>query len=1677
MMFNSNPNQEVSKPTVIIGLGGTGKWVLTYVKKNLLDTYGGRIPKTVKLLSFDTTQEKVSRDGRPQEEDAHVGDVQLDKSEFFYLGGNIRQICLDIREKGSYPHIGSWLQAGNYLESLETDAYDIGQGAGQKRPFGRMAIFNDLQIQNQNELIIRIRKAITDAVAANESQTAVEIYIVASLAGGTGSGMFIDVAHLARWYAEKQSKTGFAVRGFLALQNTFRSVITVDQVEANAAAAMRELDRFMLIFDQPYPITYNPNFADLRTTYGGRTGKLFDNCYLLDAARDRIPLDGIPPKYGVYPSIADCITMLLDPSTGDTYAQHYKNVNTRIAQVQTQTGQPMYSSLGTYSLILPVEDIITSLTYRFAIEILSQHLLCIRHVHDNHGREQMIFDYEGDPQHDAMDFLRMPRSASGIDTTQFIINTPGVVDRNTSIDEVPYLREIMEMTSGELLTWVLPPESDPAVVSIIQDVREALQMLLANQVFPSNIEGDDYITGCDRVAKGAREFKQEFLGREIAGKRQGGKYREALEKCVGLQRQRYNALLQEFLLNLLNGPDPTNRDFQTYRRGKLGYTQHLLSHLSQAFDRMGQFFERVRTYRANTDELRIRREDAARLRQEMEETKTRSSFIGTFIKGLHPAVKAQQGYLEAEQILIDYEINELMIEAMRSIADELRRATEDHKAAVDSWVSSLAYGFSGSFTDPGAYRSLQERGRLHDSYREEKKQIRVHEYVSDPAYEERLYTQYAQGKQDDVLAQLIWEVDNSSATFKLALNSSMRVRSERLDSDLCGLTPVVPGIPTSVRATDRNTEFLLGLARAYFTPLRALTITERLRELTSATDLAMKLDEKCSPMVRIDPNRQGYDEHRSFACVNPGRENGFVIDFINAFRRLGTQYSANQVLSSANLHTCTMLNTIDVINSKGLLPYMVAERAYDMFQGDARLLHIFPAEVNAVWLEQNLPKIHEPRRKFHPRLTAMLENRKRVEQFILCKIYGFIKIESAGGFSNRYILTYTPSTAGRRSIGRFELAFAERSPSLFTAMETFIFQGTDVNSSAAPIDFDQLEIELRTYEAQATGGRVSVDRRRNEINIEGGNDSQLINLLEESLTRDAEPLRRSPRDIERDLGSMMTLVIDEIIESLHARLRAFGFSYDPNARPLTEKAPYHMRGLVEGRIERQTARDFLSRAGLTVIDDEHRGFSCQSNDSDTIWRELVPFYAHLVVGRGIELDDFVQIRETVQRRAKPRNENITLLVIDQTPTHGQLHQIFGFQESTSTTIVPISQALMAQALLDGREMQVLLDQIDVHKGRRDLYNTRDAVTDVLSFFGRSTQIAELRSLSLRGKSTMLFGIRKIGKSSLLGRMRETSIWPVAMIDLEAYPEPTSEHLCAEIFNLWINATGKLYPELSLEDIIVNLPTSFTLGTFREMTINLLEVLAGHEERPGLLLFLDEMEILFKQPYYLELAGILRGIAERPDGKGRFSVVMAGLDPQINRVDYLGVEQKNNPFFSFFQEIRVPPLSAEDTEQMIASIGGLMGITFTKDAMKILVSLAGGHPFLTRQICSLTAQNSGRPLTVEPDLVRHAVEAYLQDFSNYIAMSLWNIEAGGPSLIEQQILCRLAVAEMTPEAELLEMQLPGVQRYQYKITLERLRNRSLVAQSTQGYSLTIPLYREWIRRNIIGDPPRSIEDFI
>lgn len=1086
---------EPANPAVIIGLGGSGQWALTYVKKNLMDIYDGRLPDTVKLLSFDTI-DKATKKEEEKEDFVHVGDVQLSDSEYQFIGGNIEQLCREIRDRNRHPHIGSWLQAKYYLAANAPGAFDISKGAGQQRPFGRMSIFYDLQKSVENEIANRIQKAITEVVAANKKQAAVEIYIVASLAGGTGAGMFIDIAHLARWFAKRSINAGnFYVRGFLALHNVFNSVIRVDQVKANAFAAMRELDRFMMVFDRQYPIVYNETNPVLKTVYGGELGKLFDTCYLVDANRENLPLDGVAPKFGVYPSIADSITMMLDAKAGDAYAQHHLNVNARIAEQQSLKQQPFYSSMGTYSMILPVEDMLESMAYRFSTELLSQHLTSAQSLNN----DQAVINFTGEPKKEVGDFLRMTQSKSGMQSTNFIQRVPNTLE-NRNTNDALYQKEIAELDANELTTWLMPPDSDPLVEQAAHEVNDTLETRLITKVAPTHEYGDDYIVGADRIIRGVRDFKDEYLGRDVGGVRQGGRYRLGLERFVQIHRDRYRQLLREYVIDLLNGVDQRNPLYQEQRRGKLGYVQEFLRILSTYFTELGGFFGEIKRFREKRDYLRELQERANLDRATMDDLKTNTSILSTFIKGTGKAAKSQDAYLDSEQELIDVMVVDLLFDHLRGAADSLRAVTEEFKGTVDAWVATLVQGITGTFTDAGLYKTLLTNQRRHENNREEKKQIKVHEYVTDSKFEDGLYKSYTAGKFDDALSRLEWRVDPSEPTFKLTLTGTHLLGSDTASART---------------STERNVNFMLGMAREYVAQVRQLTIARRLSDAVGAAKLGSTLLQRCSPMIRYDTAKQGAQEAYNFIFVNNGGQDSFFSELGSDLRTRGASARSNQLLELTNRYSCTIMSTVDVITSAGITPYIEAEKSYNQHGGDARLLHIFPAEVNAVEYEQRLPDIHEERRRFSATLTTMLEDKKVVEDFILAYIYGIIRLEAVQR-ENRYILRLAP-VAKRRDIDTIHLTRPSGRASLFQAMETFVFRRADIDDlSPKKIDMERVRQNLHDFEAR-----------------KANNDPQkLIDILDNAISDQIRDLRSNTEQSLRDLGSLMHLVIEEIIHSM-----------------------------------------------------------------------------------------------------------------------------------------------------------------------------------------------------------------------------------------------------------------------------------------------------------------------------------------------------------------------------------------------------------------------------------------------------------------------------------------------------------------------------------------------------------------
>lgn len=999
-------------PALVIGLGGTGQWILTYLKKNLLESFG-QIPPQVRLLAFDTTSEETEiLKGESAEEAARIGQIHLDSGEFVYLGGHIKRICEEIR-KGKHRHIASWLRADDYLGGknnqigLSDDDFNLARGAGTRRQFGRMAVFYDLALMNQSKVWGKIRDALQAVVSTLEKPRPVEIYVVSSLAGGTGSGMFLDIAHLSRVIAQKQVRE-VAVRGFLVLHNTFQSVLEVNDVMPNSFAAIRELNRFMTMFGEDYPIDYT-DASDLRELHTIYSSKLFDSCFLLDAEREQRSLQTIAPKYGVYPSTANCITMLLDPDAGDTLQQHYKNVNHRVASIQKQKGVALYSSLGTYVYILPAEDIQQSCTLRFAQEFLEKNFARVG------GPETLE-----EAARDARGFLQQGASQSGIRNTAFLQGVALRVSRN--IEDPVYVKQIA--ASGlELLEILQASGEEPQIIELNRQVVRITTLRLEEEVKTSEEYKDPYEGAARRIPQQVEAFKRRYLGESSAnsGRRAGGDLPRAFKVYADLNLQRFRDALKEQLSSIFSNAGPYAR-----REDKLGYTQAFLSQLVRAFDDFGDLIERARLQRNQSGDIAHAREDAEAARRYMDETKDKQNLIDRAIRKL--PLQAQKNYIDAEQYWIDLEIEESVYAELLNVNKAHRGVVQTLLEDINQWVAMWA---TGDVTQgrPSVSRLVQDTQAQLRQQRQEKALVPVHHYVTDAAYENMLYKRLSNGRIAHLLERTQWACQDDDGTLSIELT----LDGERMPKELRGQS-----------AAEFNLTKLRQAIRPYFADVLRETIAARLAELYKAETLAQEILNFSAQMIKYRREDTAVSKVESQTFVSLDQRD--LVPFWNEVEAAMKHRSANikdvQIITTSDPHRCVVLTAGDLISVTAIESLNEARQQYDL-RADKQLLHIFPAEINAVKYEDRMHDypFYETVRHFTPRVTSLLDNEERLKLFVLAYALGVISVEDSPDKRRRR--QYMVRVARERHLEQafeFPLTEASSRPSLFEAIHTFIFQ-------------------------------------------------------------------------------------------------------------------------------------------------------------------------------------------------------------------------------------------------------------------------------------------------------------------------------------------------------------------------------------------------------------------------------------------------------------------------------------------------------------------------------------------------------------------------------------------------------------------------------------------------------------
>ncbi|MFA7361512.1 MAG: tubulin-like doman-containing protein [Candidatus Kapaibacterium sp.] len=377
-------------PTILIGLGGTGKEVLLRIRRQFVEKYGSLddFPIT-SYLYIDTDNAPAEESGIARERDYLINEIDFKPSEKVFNPVNPSDYIHRIND---VPHIKEWLNTTGEIGKLGT----MNTGAGQIRPAARLALFH-----NYDEIVYKLTSAkstITDSRSINVvkekhniknvNTEKINVYVITSVSGGTGSGMFLDLGFMIRHLFRNQAISS----SYIVLPKIYQGY-GKERVFANGYAALMELEYYNL--KNPFNISWKKN-----EPHKFQPG-VYDDVYLIDGENCKNLSLSEMSNRDIYKMISD--TIFQDFSNSD-FANYKRGVRVNLVQykqrlypddntVTENTFSRKYSTLGQATISIPVDRIILSCAYKLCEDIINYYLTYAEGSQssiDEYLREEML---------------------------------------------------------------------------------------------------------------------------------------------------------------------------------------------------------------------------------------------------------------------------------------------------------------------------------------------------------------------------------------------------------------------------------------------------------------------------------------------------------------------------------------------------------------------------------------------------------------------------------------------------------------------------------------------------------------------------------------------------------------------------------------------------------------------------------------------------------------------------------------------------------------------------------------------------------------------------------------------------------------------------------------------------------------------------------------------------------------------------------------------------------------------------------------------------------------------------------------------------------------------------------------------------------------------------------------
>jgi hypothetical protein len=1594
--------------TLIIGLGGLGYQVVLEVKRRLLEAHQGFLPPEVRLLVFDTDRQAADQLSAPGEY-CHIGED---------LYGYIREVA-----SGRHPEVSSWFASDYYLQTLPRAAFMLATGAGQSRQFARLALFHEVANPYQSGIYLHLRQAIESCLRIGKTSR-LQVFVVGSLAGGTGSGILLDIAYLVRTIATEEFRSPqVLIQGYVvspdAFLGTIPSMSAMSQVNARAFAAMRELFRLHhLDWDIGYPMFYHQKGQDpiWRNSVKSR---LFDQLYFVDGNRENLPLMNVPLVYGIVPLVADTMLFALDEYAGRALAESKYNIAVYYEDAVERGGQvaaPLGGTFSAFTIELPIRHLIEEWSHKLALEVLEDLLAPSSRAADSNAVASLRLDANaeaglGRPGRDeASRFLKFARISGPLGQT----GMTHLAQEVARISERGFTRSeviIHELASRDFREWIRlfdPGGTDAESAAIRQRIESLLDSSkLTNRIPTSKQLKENPLSGTQRIEQEAMQHKRQVLGTESPdGTRRGGMVYEVLQtlRNIHLSRFRYALLIQIDIV--LNG---VSEDQHVAKAGKIGYALDFLDGLGEALDAAVAVLNQTRSAKESQYQVS---ESIAMAKQALEKMRAdaHQKLFGFIV---HPAVsRSQESYLMAEQALIEAEFARIALSTLTQIVQEMQQCVLASHRNLASWVEALALDRRGLYA-----AVLSEMHQLRQE-RELRKRSISRLVLFDEEYETARYDFYTR----------------QSGNWKTRLLGNFRwVVSAQTTGDCQGtaVSLQVGNKPLSLDQLRHNLDVVLEQSREAFSMAAdSETVVSFLTEKYSPQELADVLTQASEPALRLRPELHP-PEHYSMTSRYLGLRVDQDAQRRTYIKEVLARLPNPQLVNLEDRTKCIFVVYKEPIDLAQSDAYGRAAKEYNTLLAsgeiDGRLVHVFPAEVNATAYEQRLPReLQQPYRTFHPRVVTLLEYPERVALFARACIYGLVGIAQDGNGHSFIRLRWPADNLAQLYVDTDEIALT--SPDLeganwFTALLTFIYRGMDRRGYVhMPIDYARVQ-------------KVCA-----QVQQEIGELDEIIALAKQFLSRVVVPLEKDiDNALHRDLGSVLHLIVQDEISSLkslgqlglgffslwdnpdvadfHQRTRAFCIRLSrASALPLMEAEatdedlflfaidarrafaeitlPFPVLPILFLR-KRELAQGDLDR--LRRLIENHIGTTCK--------------VALLVLFAGQDgLEDARRLLSKTMRRAYaydiicPSREDLRDIAVAEQPQAALRHLVLS--QIDLTTVSPF--------IVTG--------------------STPDNM-----FFGREKELREIAEHTAT-TSYVLSGGRRIGKTSILKRLERVRL-PAA--DFHAlYHDCSFTPTQAELVQAM--ATDRTW----FPEPLANPPTSFA-GIIQSLP----------DDKP-LVILLDEADKLIApdRAAGYPLFNTLRALANA----GRCRFVLSG--EQALRAE---LTNPNSPLYNFANEMLIGRLDFRAVEELVTRPMKQLEIELADEAEMVqrIWNFTSGHPNVAQRLCQrlivLLNQRGDRRLTLDD------VEAIVAD-PDFLRKDFLNIYWERATALER--LCSLVMAAnenmhtLTGVHEALITRGIQVALNQVDDALERLVDlRNILQRTATGYEFAVTAFPEVIAK--------------